>query len=362
MERLKHIYAIAKIDLISTVRNGSSVFFGLLFPLIFIFIFGSLGGGAQEYSIGVLEGSATDNQIFEALQKIEAFQFETELSDDEIMDQLSRGSLEGAISIEETITNGVPNYNIGIVRSNVDQQEGQIIESIIRGFADRFNLTLAGIEQPPISVSSEEIEGREFKQIDYILPGQLGFALLSSGIFSTAFLIVSLKETLVLKRFFATPIKGSSILIGFAMSKLLFALLQAVVIIVAGVLLFDYTLVNGFETFVQILIMSTIALFVFLGFGLVVSSISKDQNSIAPIANLITLPQFLLAGTFFPIEVFPEWLQPISRILPLTYLNDALREIAFDGASLLSQGPEIAALAVWGVIVYALTSRLFSWE
>jgi ABC-2 type transport system permease protein len=86
------------------------------------------------------------------------------------------------------------------------------------------------------------------------------------------------------------------------------------------------------------------------------------MNTVPPLANLITLPQFLLAGTFFSIDVFPKWLQPISRALPLTYLNEALRKIAFEGASLFSLSTEIGILAAWGVFVYILAIKFFKWE
>jgi ABC-2 type transport system permease protein len=101
---------------------------------------------------------------------------------------------------------------------------------------------------------------------------------------------------------------------------------------------------------------------VFMGFGFSVSGLAKSESSIPPLANMITMPQFLLAGTFFSIDNFPKWLQPISRALPLTYLNDALRKTAFEGASLWDLRIDILVLLVWGVLVYALASKVFKWE
>lgn len=93
-----------------------------------------------------------------------------------------------------------------------------------------------------------------------------------------------------------------------------------------------------------------------------VSSVAKDENTVPAIANLITLPQFLLAGTFFPIDAFPEFLQPIARILPLTFMNDAMRKISFEGVAITQVLPEILALIVWGIIVYAIVIKVFKWE
>ena len=99
-----------------------------------------------------------------------------------------------------------------------------------------------------------------------------------------------------------------------------------------------------------------------MGMGFVVSGIAKNESSIPPLANLITLPQFLLAGTFFSIDVFPSWLQPLCRMLPLTHLNDAMRNVAFEGAHLVDCGQQLGVLLIWGVIAYAVAVKVFRWE
>jgi ABC-2 type transport system permease protein len=93
-----------------------------------------------------------------------------------------------------------------------------------------------------------------------------------------------------------------------------------------------------------------------------VSGIAKNENAVPPIANLITLPQFLLAGTFFPISNFPTWLQPVGKAMPLTYLNEALRKISFEGASLLGVWDDILILIGWGVVIYFIAVKVFKWE
>src|SRR5690606_23238016 len=96
---------------------------------------------------------------------------------------------------------------------------------------------------------------RKYKTIDFILPGQLGFSLLSSGVFGVAFMFFGLRNTLVLKRFFATPIKRTYIILGEGLSRVIFQLLTAIVIILAGYFLFDFTLVRGAETFLEMLLL-----------------------------------------------------------------------------------------------------------
>jgi ABC-2 type transport system permease protein len=216
--------------------------------------------------------------------------------------------------------------------------------------------TYASFEEPRIA------EVRKYRTIDFILPGQLGFSLLSAGVFGVAFLFFNLRQTLVLKRFYATPIKRTFIVLGEGLARVIFQLVTAVVIIGIGTFAFNFTLINGWITFLEILVLSFIALLVFMGFGFIVSSVARNESSIPPFANLITLPQFLLAGTFFNIDVFPSWLQPFCRILPLTYFNDAMRKLAFEGAHLTDTAFEIGVILLWGVVVYAVAIRVFKWE
>ncbi len=152
------------------------------------------------------------------------------------------------------------------------------------------------------------------------------------------------------------------IVLGEALSRVLFQMITAVVIIGVGYFFFGFTLVHGFITVLQMLFLSFIGLLVFMGFGFIISSVAKTDSSIAPFANLITLPQFLLAGTFFSIAAFPKWLQPISKALPLTYLNDAMRAVAFEGANLWDVRTQIGILIIWGIFVYAVAIKVFRWE
>ena len=159
-----------------------------------------------------------------------------------------------------------------------------------------------------------------------------------------------------------TPIKKVNIIIAEGLSRLVFALIQATLIILVGYFFFGFTLVNGLTTLLSMLVLSALGLIVFMGFGFVVSGAGKTESSISSIANLVTLPQFLLAGTFFAIEAFPKFLQPVSKILPLTYLNNPMRKVAFEGATLFSVGTEIGILIIWGIVIYAASARFFKWE
>jgi ABC-2 type transport system permease protein len=206
------------------------------------------------------------------------------------------------------------------------------------------------------------VSGREYKYIDFILPGQLGFSLLSSGVFGTAFVFLSLRQTLVIKRFFATPVKRYSIVLGEMLARIVFALTGALFIIMIGHLVFGFTLIHGFVTVLNMLVLSLIGLIIFMGFGFTVSGIAKNESTVPPLSNIITLPQFLLSGTFFSTSAFPSWLRPLSEALPLTHLNNAMRKVAFEGAGLGDVTHQLFILLIWGVAIYAVAIKTFKWE
>ena len=147
---------------------------------------------------------------------------------------------------------------------------------------------------------------------------------------------------------------------GEMLSRVLFQMLTAIVIILAGYFLFGFTLIHGFETFIELLVLSFIGLVVFMGFGFIVSGVAKNDSTIPPFANIITLPQFLICGTFFPIDVFPKWLQWIAQVMPLTHLNNALRDVAFEGKNLWDERWEIGILLLWGVVFMQLLSKFLN--
>ena len=238
----------------------------------------------------------------------------------------------------------------------------QLLQSSIQNLSDQVYPKRQHVAQFNFEPQKHVEQVREYKTIDFILPGQLGFSLLSAGVFGVAFMFFNLRNTLVLKRFFATPINRTYIILGEGLSRVLFQLITAVVIIVVGRFLFGFTLIHGFITFLEMMVLSFLGLLVFMGFGFIVSGLAKSDSTIPPFANLITLPQFLLGGTFFSIDNFPFWLQPISRALPLTHLNIAMRKIAFEGLTLWDVRMEIGFLMIWGVLAYLVAVKVFKWE
>lgn len=358
------MWAITKASIRAMFRSPSAVVFSLAFPLVFILVFGFIGGRSGSTKVGVDKQSDTTGMLYRNLASAPNLRLVTDEPQADMEDDLSKGRLTAILRIESAAKDGSaePHFRVHVKTSTATSpDEKAVLLNVLRqgiGKADDVVYPRPSVAE----VVEETVPGREYRSIDFILPGQLGFSLLSAAVFGTAFLFFSLRQTLVLKRFFATPIHRMYIILGEAISRLLFQSFGSIVIIGLGYFAFGFTLVNGFVTFLEMLILCLFGLIVFMGFGFVVSGIAKTESTIPPMANIVTLPQFLLAGTFFSVDVFPAWLQPICKIMPLTYLNDALRKIAFEGLHLWNLGPQLLVLTIWGIVVYAVAVKVFRWE
>ena len=362
--QFRAMLAITRASLRAVFRSPSAVIFSFAFPLIFILVFGFIGGGGR-ISLRVAFDNQTDTttQLYHAISSLPGVRI-AKAPEQELRNDLAKGRLHSIIRIRKN-ADQMPAYSINLVSSDaVNPQNVQVLRSLLEALITSMNKKMFQ-GTPTFATINNEVEtvpGRVYRTIDFILPGQLGFSLLSAGVFGVAFIFFSLRQTLVLKRFFATPIKRSYIVFGEALSRVIFQLTTAVVILLIGHFAFNFTLVHGWSTFLELLLLSFIGLAVFMGFGFVVSGLAKNESSIPPFANLFTLPQFLLAGTFFPIDNFPAWLQPLCKILPLTHLNDAMRNVAFEGSRISDCGPQLAVLGAWGVVAYAVAIKVFKWE
>ncbi len=360
--QFRAMLAISRASFRSMTRSPSAVVFTLLFPLIFIVVFGFIGGGGMSVDVAVSKNCDRKNPIYYQAHFIPTIGLMEDMSDAEQTIALQKGKIDGILTITKVNSDSLDHFEVTLQTSEASMEKGIIAKSILEHLVLKENIAAAGIKHPMAEFHQANVKGREYKTIDFILPGQLGFSLLSSGVFGTAFVFFNLRQTLVIKRFFATPIRKPYIVIGEAISRLVFSLLGSIFLLAIGHYAFGFTLVNGLSTALEMIMLAALGLIVFMGFGFVVSGIAKSESTIPPLANIVTLPQFLLSGTFFGIDAFPSWLQPICKALPLTYLNDAMRKVAFEGASLLDISQQVGIIALWGVIIYALAVKFFRWE
>jgi ABC-2 type transport system permease protein len=183
--------------------------------------------------------------------------------------------------------------------------------------------------------------------------------IMQLGIFSVAFAFVSMKTTGMLRRIQATPTHPVNFVIAQAITRLIIGVLDVALLVGLGVVFFGFHLLGSLVLFMFFAILGTL---VFLAFGFAVAGFAKDENAAAPIANIVSFPMLLLSGVFFPSTGFPTWLRAITDRLPLTYLVDALRSIANQGTPITQLGGDVLGLTIWGIVMFFVAVKVFSWE
>jgi ABC-2 type transport system permease protein len=353
------MWAVCKAASLAIFKSPQAIFFSLFFPIVLIMVFGALtGSSGVNLDVAFDAKSDTTSPVYKILTGINALDIKKG-NEADLEDRLKKGRITAIIDIQKQDTaGGRPQYKVHLKTSSAAQRDIPLLQGIVENVVAKQNPARNSVAE----ITKEEIPGRRYKMIDFYLPGMLGFSLIGSAVFGVAFVFFSLRETLVLKRMFATPVKKGYIVLGESIARVLFQLCTAVILILFGKYFYNFTLAHGWITFMELLFLSFIGLVVFMGFGFIISSISKNQNVIPIYANLFMFPQYFLSGTFFPKTLLPAGMQAVINYLPLTALNDAMRKVSFEGMHLGGVSTEIAIILVWAVVTYAILIKVFKWE
>ncbi len=209
---------------------------------------------------------------------------------------------------------------------------------------------------PTASTASSEPGAR---YIDFLIPGLLGMNLMNSGMWGIGFALVEMRQRKLLKRFVATPMRRSDFLLALVSSRLVLMLIEVALLLVFGMLVFHVRVAGGI---LAILLVGALGAVSFGGIGLLTASRAQKIESVSGLINLVMMPMWIFSGVFFSYERFPKMFLPAIRALPLTALNDALRAIILQDASLGSQLSRIAVLVIWGGISFVLALLWFRWN
>ena len=339
------------------VRNRSAIFFSLLIPLLIMVIFGVLNfGGATSISLGLVDEaqSPASARLTEGLERFEPLEIERGSLRD-VMDRLEAGRLDMVLVIPNGFE-GLGGAQLVAYRSAARPQEGLVGELLLqRGVAE----ALAGGAEPVLPLRVEAVNARDLGYVDFLVPGVIGMTVMNLGLFAVAFGFVRYKRTGMLRRLFATPTPPAYFLAAQIGTRLIIALAQVLVLLAVGIFLFGLNLVGHIGT---LLAVAAIGSVIFLALGFAIAGWAKNEDQAAPVANLVSLPMVFLSGVFFPRDAMPEILRQITSFMPLTYLNDALRQVSNDGATLLQLGPELFGMTAWAIVAFVIAVRLFRWE
>jgi ABC-2 type transport system permease protein len=211
----------------------------------------------------------------------------------------------------------------------------------------------------PLGVEDVRVSERGARYIDFFMPGLLGMNLMGSGIWAIGFSIVSARSKKLLKRLVATPMSRAQFLLSFLLSRLVFLVLEVVVLVGVAHYGFGVPLRGPLVVLALITLLGALA---FCGLGVLIAARPQTTEGASGLMNLAMLPMWVFSGVFFASSRFPAVIQPFVQALPLTAVNDALRANMLEGAGLGAVAGELGILVAWATGTFALALRLFRWR
>lgn len=271
-------------------------------------------------------------------------------------EQLRKGKVDLIVSIEgnnETIhADGVPGnlvFTYDHTRSNSMIARMVSQDAIERGLG----------RKDMVSIRNNKVETSGSRYIDFLIPGLIGMNLMGSGMWGVGFAVVYARTRKLLKRLAATPMRRSHYMLSFMLSRMIFLVPEVAMLVVLGWIIFK---VKIFGSVSDLVIVSILGSMTFAGLGLLVAARSKTIEGASGWMNFIMMPMYILSGSFFSYERFPEFAIPIIRSLPLTALNDALRAVMNDGRPLYAIWLELTVMAVWLIMTFVVSLKIFRWQ
>ncbi len=226
-----------------------------------------------------------------------------------------------------------------------------------RDAVDRALQTAAG-RRDPRPVKDEAVTEPGTRYIDFLIPGLIGMNVMSGSMWGIGWVIVNMRVRKLLKRLLATPMRRRDLLLAQCLARLLALPLEVATIVVFARLAFHVTLAGSLFALGVVAVTGALS---FAAIAVLVSSRAENTQTVSGLMNVVMMPMFVLSGVFFSSAHFPELMQPLISVLPLTALNDALRAVMIDGASLAGVARPLGVLAGWGIACFAAGVRIFRW-
>ena len=346
----------------SYARDRTALFFGFLFPLLFMALFGVLNfGGSVRVDLAVVDDAKNEQSasFISSLKAIETFRVTTGEREAELA-ELSAGDRDLVLVIPSDFRlaparPGATVPTLTLYENSAEPEAGGIGRAILSSVVSQMSFAVTQTA-PVMTIKREEITGRSLKYVDFLTPGILGMTIMQLGISGVAFSFVAERQRGVIRRIMATPIPRRNYMAAHVLQRLILAVVQVLILLAVAVFGFKVTVVGGLGA---LLLVSVLGAVVFLCLGFAVTGLLATENQAAVVTQVVTLPQLFLSGVFFSRDAVPAFLRPIADLLPLTFLNDALRDIATTGATLADVSGQILGLLAWSVVSFIAAYRLF---
>jgi len=324
------------------LRSPGTVFWTVLFPVLLILIFGAIfsGGGEDEFNIVVqdLDNTTLSEEFVETLDntsllnvvELETGKNVTEFMHDEdkpvalvipkgfndAMVEYIESQYDPTIEFDDT---NLP-FNLALYFDPSDQTTTSILRSILASVIYQLNMNIIGGETI-IGINEESSVGEDFDYIDFFLPGMIGFTIMTSCIYGSIERNTKYRKDGILRKLLTMPITRAEWILSKMLFMLFLSFVSTLVILLVGILVWGVSIKINIFFFLLVIATS----FLFSGIGMIIGRFVKEQETADMAGGAITFPMMFLAGTFFPLESMPDYMQSIAQVLPLYYVNEGMR-------------------------------------
>lgn len=336
--------------LLEFLREPAAVFWTFGFPVLL-----AVGLGVafrhrppEPIRAAVVEGGEASTRLVEILEGAAEVE-PMSMSAGEADEALRVGRVAIAVRAEALAEEPLLSY-----RYDATRPEGRLARLAVDGAIQR------GLGRTDVArVEEARVTETGSRYIDFLIPGLIGLNVLSSSIWGIGYAVVLARRRRLLRRLAVTPMRRAHYLLAFMVSRLVFLVTEVVALMLFGWLVFDVA-IRGSVAWLAVLVVA--GGFAFMGLALCIAARPDSTEVASGWMNAVSLPMWLLSGSFFSYERFPEAFHPVIRLLPLTAFNDALRATINMGASPLETVDELAVLLAWGGFTFVLALKLFRWQ
>ncbi len=336
------------------LRDRQAVFFSVFFPLMFLVLFGGVFANQGQSKLSLTEVGSVPliDDLHGAAKAAFADSFDVEKSSDLDAALTSVRDGDTVIAVEQRGDQVVAHY------SDADQVQSAVAQGILQSFVQTANIA-ASDKPPTYSLAAQRVEDKSLKTIQFVTPGLLGWALATSATFGAAATLVGWRRTKLLRRIRLAPISTTSVVGARIGVTMMIAFGQMAIFIGVATSLFGLKLDGSWYMAFPLLICGTLS---FMALGLLAGSVSKTVEGATSLANIFVLPMAFLSGSFFPLDGAPRWLDIVSHLLPLSYLNEGMLDVLVRGRDAASAVVPMLILLGFTAAVVAIASRFFTWE
>lgn len=359
------IYTFTKLNTLRFFRDKLAIFFTVIFPLIFLFIFGSFSkGGSLSFKVAIINQSKSPyaTQYVSSTKDARLLKVDADITTlDQAKEKMKRSEIDATIILPENfgeVKDGLPSGQAKVLYTANSEQSAQALTSILDAQFGQINDKLSPSRQP-FSVSSEQSNERSLSRFDYTFAGLLGFSIIGLGIFGPVNVFPELKKQGILRRLHTTPLKVSQYFISNVISQAIIGIITLSFSFIVAILVFDLKVVGNWLELAAFISLGIVCIY---GIGLAIGGWAKNERQAAPLANIVVFPMMFLSGTFFPRYAMPTWLQGVTDYLPLTPVIDGIRLIATEGQRFVDVLPQVGLIGAWTVVIYIIAFRVFRWE